>query len=349
MKIAVLEHFTAQPEGGPPPGPVAEGRAMRDAIVADLRRLPGVVVEIVERRRFFRGALRRADAALVIAPETRGILARLSRAVEDEGCRLLGPSAGAVRLAADKLGTARCLQAAGVLAPRTEAVRFASARRSLRAWPVPFVVKPRDGCGCQGVVVVPGRREIDHAIRSVRRATRRADFLVQEYVRGQDASVSVIAAGGLLTLGLNRQRLRGGRTPAYAGGETFYPHRLAPAAAAAARAAVAAFSAACPGVRGYVGVDLVLGDSEATVIEINPRLTTSYVGLRLSVEENIAGLIIGAALGRALPERVTVRRRCRFRADGNTALMIALRPQRKDTEGTRGWPIISAGTSAASI
>ncbi|MEK7799030.1 MAG: ATP-grasp domain-containing protein, partial [Acidobacteriota bacterium] len=102
-------------------------------------------------------------------------------------------------------------------------------------------------------------------------------------------------------------------------------------------------------VRGYVGVDLVLGDSGATVIEINPRLTTSYVGLRLSVAENIAGLIIAAALGRALPERVTVRGRCRFRADGNTALMTALRPQRKDTEGTPGWPIISAGTSAASI
>ncbi len=356
MKIAVLEHFTAQPVSGPPSGQVAEGRAMRDAIVSDLRRLPGVAVEVVERRRAFRGALRRTDAALVIAPETGGILERLSRAVEDEGRLLLGPSPCAVRLAADKLATARCLEAAGVRTPRTEALRFAAARRRLRARAVPFVVKPRDGCGCRGVVVVRGRREIDAAIRTVRRATRRDDFLVQEYVRGQDASVSVIAAAGLLALGLNRQRLSGRRTPAYAGGETFHPHPLAPAASAAASAAVAAVAAACPGMRGYAGVDLVLGDRDATVIEINPRLTTSYIGLRLSVEANLAGLIVDAALGRALPDRVTATGRCRFRSDGRIIRRTALHhageadgPQRRKMEGAPGWPIISAGTSAASI
>lgn len=356
MKIAVLEHFTAQPEDRPHSGPVAEGRAMRDAIVADLRRLPGVAVEVVERRSAFRGALRRADAALVIAPETGGTLERLCRAVEAEGRLLLGPSPGAVRLAADKLATARCLEAAGVRTPRAEAVRFAAARRRLRAWVVPFVVKPRDGCGCRGVVVVRGRHEIGAALRTVRRATRRDDFLVQEYVQGLDASVSVIAAAGLLALGLNRQSLSGGRAPAYSGGETFHPHPLASVASAAASAAVAAVASACPGMRGYAGVDLVLGDRDATVIEINPRLTTSYVGLRFSVEENLAGLIVDAALGRALPARVTERGSCRFRSDGRIVQRAALHqggasgsPRRSEREGAPGWPTTSAGTSAASI
>ena len=59
---------------------------------------------------------------------------------------------------------------------------------------------------------------------------------------------------------------RGGRLPAppeYALGEPF----------AAVRSVV--------GLKGYVGVDFVLDDAtgEATVIEINPRPTTSYVGL----------------------------------------------------------------------
>ena len=47
-----------------------------------------------------------------------------------------------------------------------------------------------------------------------------------------------------------------------------------------------------PGLLGYVGVDLVLGDaadgSRDFAIEINPRLTTSYVGLRALAEFNIA-------------------------------------------------------------
>jgi predicted ATP-grasp superfamily ATP-dependent carboligase len=53
------------------------------------------------------------------------------------------------------------------------------------------------------------------------------------------------------------------------------------------------------GLRGYVGVDLVLGetaDSDA-VIEINPRLTTSYVGLRALAEFNLAEAMLAIATG----------------------------------------------------
>lgn len=356
MKIAVLEHFTAQPAGAARSGPRAEGRAMRDAVVSDLRELPGLSVEVVERRRDFRGALRRADAALVIGPEERGTLERMARAVEREGRLLLGPSPAAVRLLADKLATARCLEAAGVATPRTEAIRFGRALRRLRARPLPFVVKPRDGCGCRGVVIVRRRREIARALRVVRRATRRADFLVQDYVSGESASVSIIASEGLLPLGLNRQRLRGRTTPAYDGGETFWPHRMAPLALTAARAAIEAAVGACPVVRGYVGVDLVLGARGATVIEINPRLTTSYVGLRRSIGHNLAGLILDAALGRALPRRLAVSGGYRFRPDGGTVQVARRRGAGEagghgldDTGDEPEWPTIAAGTSAASI
>ena len=341
MKIVVFEHFTSLAPGAAGAGPRAEGGAMRDAVATDLRRLPGVSVEVVERRRDFLSVLRRADAALVIAPEENGILEGLARTVVREGRLLLGPAPEAVRLMADKLATARCLEAAGVLTPRTEAVRFGTARERLRARALPFVVKPRDGCGCRGVVLVRRRREITGAIRAVRRATRRADFLVQDHVAGESASVSVIASSGLpLTLGLNRQGIRAGRFPAYEGGETAYRHPLAPRAVETARAAMVAIAAACPGTRGYAGVDLVLGDEGATVLEINPRLTTSYVGLRHAFGANLAGLIVAAALGRPLPARLAASGRCRFRPDGR---LLGI------TENAPPWPTIAAGTSAASI
>ena len=156
MKIAVLEHFSSLPPGAPGADLVVEGRAMRDAVVADFLCLPGITVVLVERRALFREALRSADAALIIAPEEDGTLAGLCRAVEREGRILLGPSSLAVRFLADKLATARCLAAAGVSTPRTETVPFASARRRLLAMALPLVVKPRDGCGGRGVTV--GRR-----------------------------------------------------------------------------------------------------------------------------------------------------------------------------------------------
>jgi predicted ATP-grasp superfamily ATP-dependent carboligase len=336
MKIAVLEHFTSLPPPKIGTAIVAEGRAMRDAVVADLRRLRGVAVVVVERHDRFRETLRSADAALVIAPEENGILARLCRAVEKEGLLLLGHSSAAVSDLTDKLATTRCLAAAGVPTPRTDAVPFAAARRLLDLSP-PFVVKPRAGCGGRGVTVVRRGSEVGAAVGSVRRATRRSDFLVQEYVGGEPVSVSLIASGGLLDLGLNRQRLLRGPRPAYLGGETFWPHPRAEEAVTAARAAIEALSRARAGVRGYLGVDLVLGRDGAVVIEVNPRLTTSYVGLRRSIRENLAALILDAAAGRALPRRVTPTGRCRFRADGSTTMR-------------RGeWATISAGISAASI
>ncbi len=129
MKIAVIEHFTSRPPRAAAADLVAQGRAMRDACAADLARGAGVEVVIAGTRRAFFAALRLCDAALVIAPEERGILAGLCREVENRGRLLLGPASSSVRLAADKLRTARCLAAAGVPTPRTEAVRFTGARR----------------------------------------------------------------------------------------------------------------------------------------------------------------------------------------------------------------------------
>ena len=57
-----------------------------------------------------------------------------------------------------------------------------------------------------------------------------------------------------------------------------------------------------PGLRGYVGVDVVLGDDGGDwAIEINPRLTTSYVGLRALARFNLAAAILAAVTGEPIP------------------------------------------------
>ncbi len=37
---------------------------------------------------------------------------------------------------------------------------------------------------------------------------------------------------------------------------------------------------AFPGLKGYIGIDFVLTEHKAFIVDVNPRLTTSYVGLR---------------------------------------------------------------------
>jgi len=171
MKILLLEYFTAIPSRSVDPALRSEGGAMRDAVAVDLARVPGAGVTVLHRpglapprapglsgrsvtqdpEAVLAAQAGRFDAALLIAPEDGGTLERLSRVVRRTGCRLLGPGPEAVCFAADKLRTARILRAHGIATPRTSTLRLD--RRTpgrLLVRPLPFVLKPRDACGCQG-------------------------------------------------------------------------------------------------------------------------------------------------------------------------------------------------------
>jgi predicted ATP-grasp superfamily ATP-dependent carboligase len=91
-----------------------------------------------------------------------------------------------------------------------------------------------------------------------------------------------------------RQNLSRDNRFRYLGGSLPLPEISASRAIALALQAVAGID----GLRGYVGVDLVLGDDgHDYAIEINPRLTTSYLGLRQLCEQNLAERILRLAQG----------------------------------------------------
>jgi predicted ATP-grasp superfamily ATP-dependent carboligase len=133
---------------------------------------------------------------------------------------------------------------------------------------------------------------------------------MQRYVRGQAASVSLLADGRrAVPLAVNAQRVAAGAAFAYRGGSTPFSH---PLAAAAADTAVRT-CATIPGLRGYIGVDLVLADAGPLVIEVNPRLTTAYLGVRAVLDDNLAALALAACRG-TLPAPPIVRGRAQFSA-----------------------------------
>lgn len=331
MRIAVLEHFSALPAGEAPPALLSAGRALLRAVAADLAALPGVTAEIVtgfhDGDAGFVKTLRRCEASLVVAPEEGGVLERLVGIAGRRGL-LLGPGPVAVRLAADKCLTSRRLKRRGIAVPAGAVVRRRGAAARLRRFETPFVVKPRDGCGCEGVSIVRAPLLVEGALRRIDRVSRRRDLLVEEYVPGEPASVSFLVSRGgsgpgtlqLLCLGLNRQSVLGRGPLRYAGGETPWSHPAAGEAVRLAARAVAALGEAAADLRGYVGVDLVLGRDGPRVVEVNPRLTTAYLGLRRVARHNLAGLMLDAALGGRLPERLEIEGRCSFRPDGSVAV-----------------------------
>jgi predicted ATP-grasp superfamily ATP-dependent carboligase len=389
LRLVVLEHFSARPRGADPASLRRAGGALLRAVAADFADLPGVRVTTVPASRRpavrFARRLRHADAALVIAPENDRILERWLRAVRQAGVRLIGPGPHAAHLAADKLATFRLLARAGIPTPRTEAIPWHAARRRLARRPPPFILKPRHGCGAEGVSLVRRSADLAPALRRVRAATRRSDLIVQDWVEGEAASIALLvhdahrrraaadhqstadrrgagdrhrtgdrnrAAGShgavgrvsmwIVSLPLARQRIGGRRALRYLGGEVPWRHARGLQAARLARRAIAALAAASGDLRGFVGVDLVLGARGAQVIEINPRLTSSYLGLRDVITPSPARLMLSTADGarpphrhRAAPGPVVCRGHAVFTAGGHVRLGPRRRRPRRGATGGR--------------
>ncbi len=310
---------------------LAEGRAMADALVEDFAamgadvcslldaRLPDRAVGRVhcvetaaqERTTFYHLAAR-ADWTIVIAPETGGNLISRCEWVLEAGGRLLSPGPASVALTSDKQAAAEHLKEHGIPVPGGIQIEASAGTQHVDAAWFPAVVKPLDGCGSQGV------HRID-ALQQLTAVEMSFPARLEPFVPGIPASVSVLCGPGLnWPLPACEQNLSSDGRFAYLGGRTPLERHLNVRAQRLALAAVQTL----PGPAGSVGVDLVLGDNpngdNDYVIEINPRLTTSYVGLRKLCRDNLAAAMIAAAEGRE-PALSWHERVVEFSADGRVA------------------------------
>jgi predicted ATP-grasp superfamily ATP-dependent carboligase len=171
----------------------------------------------------------------------------------------------------------------------------------------PLVFKPLDGVGCGGLSIVEEKEDVAGAVKKVTQESMSKQFIAQKIVRGEAASACVISTGEeAVAVTLNRQFVSLGapdEESGYYGGAVPFEHGMKKEALRAAEKAVEGIG----GLRGYVGVDMILTNEEPVVVEVNPRLTTSYVGLRRVANFNPAETIIEAAVRRKLPENVQTR------------------------------------------
>lgn len=230
-----------------------------------------------------------AHATLLIAPECGGVLEDLTKRVEQAGGRLLSPDSRVVRLASDKQSTAEWLLARGVPAPR--GVRLSPGESLPSEFNYPAVLKPVDGAGSHRIQRLSGKGECTHAPRDG------SGWRLERYCEGRAASVSVLSTPqGHFALPAAWQHLTDDGTFNYCGGTTPIPEPWNQRAIGLALRAAAAL----PPYQGYLGFDLVLGSADDgrddVVIEVNPRITTSYIGVRQVVRENLMMPLLGAAM-----------------------------------------------------
>lgn len=321
MRVLVYE-FLCATAADLPPSLAAEGRAMLVAAVEDFSRLAGVEVVTVwseslgphpfgpavhvERRTCVEAITRdelqqiadQCDAAFVVAPECDGILAEHQRWIWETGCRWLGCSFDAISRCTDKWLLAKHLTDRGV--PVIPAELWQPENECPDGASFPLVIKPRDGAGSQATYLINSNCEYRNLLLRLcdePMLTKRGHggAICQPFVAGTAVSVAVLIGpdGNACTpLPVCEQHLSDDGRFQYRGG-------LVPARVEDADAVQRLAIDACrevPGLAGYVGVDVVVPNSNPQsplVVEINPRLTTSYLGYRALAGKNLATWLLG--------------------------------------------------------
>ncbi|HVP97447.1 ATP-grasp domain-containing protein [Methanoregula sp.] len=286
MKVLLAEYATACD-----PALAPEGAAMLDVLAGSFARCGYDVVQPGPGD-FSAEIVRLApecDIGLVIAPDH--MLAKLTLPIEQYSHNLGCGSMNAA-LCASKVATGRVLRGHGIPVPAPAP----SGRR---------VVKPINGCDSHGVRLTtdaPGPGEFAEA-----------------YIEGEHYSVSLLlsrvvgeaclyfSGNAPLVLSVNKQDVTldpDGRFT-YGGGETpVHPPREQEIRDTAIKAATVL------GCQGYCGVDVVVGD-QVCVVDVNPRITTSIVGIAACMEEEIANLLVAASRG-SVPKEVHLSGHVRF-------------------------------------
>jgi predicted ATP-grasp superfamily ATP-dependent carboligase len=290
MKVLLAEYATAHD-----PSLAAEGAAMLSVLKQSFERC-GYDVMVPGNGDFgaeMEHVAPLCDMGLVVAPDH--LLARYTQILEQH-THNLGCGFMTVALCANKVRTEKILHSHNVPVP----AELSAGKR---------VIKPVKGCGAQGVRISDG-------------PTGAGEFS-QQYIEGEHFSVSIVASRVVgdaclyfsgkppLVLAVNRQYIETGSDGLfhYRGGETpVHPAREAEIVEVAKNVVEVL------GCQGYCGVDVVVAD-KVYVVDVNPRITTSLVGIAACMKEEIAGILVAASKGEG-PDHVHLTGSARFDTQG---------------------------------
>ncbi len=308
MKILVAEYASAAGIGGTCE---LEGRAMLSILASSFERCghqviypasgPAIdagtpVILKGDREEGFADFLAstEADAGLVIAPDC--MQADFLEILEETKANL-GCSPEAARLCSDKLSCTEALKSSGVpvadIVAKPEGCETGCHR---------YVIKPRSGCGSEGVRISSSPRTPE-------------GYIATRYLQGLHLSASFVVGKRFLPLTINRQLIEfEGDSISYNGSQVPYSTPRAGEIWEAAEKAAEAL-----GLKGYAGIDFVVGDLPR-VVDVNARPTTSIIGIARVMREELADLMLKAKFG-GLPCGVTLEGQWTFKKSDLDKLM----------------------------
>ena len=252
--------------------------------------------------------VRNSNFCFVIAPEFSNILYNLTKIVKTNKKKLLSIDLNGVKLGASKLETYKFFIANRMDTPESYRIPVKGSVLDID-WILQkcdqlnssIVIKPDDGAGSESIFYFEKKDDVLLFFESFNKTFDiNRKYILQEYIEGDPMSVSIINdqplekthKNNFKILSINHQNLQimdSTSSPVYLGGFTPADHFKQ------LRRQIEHIlkSVDLSAFKGYFGIDFVKKDDDSlSFIEINPRLTTSYVGIRNVLEFNPMELLL---------------------------------------------------------
>ncbi len=220
------------------------------------------------------------DVVWLIAPEIDNSLYKLSQSFIEKGNIVFVSDLNTIQICSDKLLTYKCLKQNAI-----NVVPTYLASEAIPDSEEGYIIKPRNGAGAEGLVFIKNKQLIKKYLEH-----KKTDFfIVQPYIIGKHLSISMLCLNGKAQLlACNKQIIEKNENKfSLSGIEINYCLDDVEELSFLANQ----IATSLPGLKGYIGVDLLRLEDVFMFVEINSRLTTSYVALSESLDLNVAELI----------------------------------------------------------
>jgi len=310
---------------GIPSSLFCEGYAMLRTIIEDFKKLGFQITTLLDIRidflsqylkadkiklvkknddyiKIYTDCVKKSTYCFVIAPEFSNNLYNLTKIVKDNKKTILSIDLDFICLGTSKLKTYNFFLENKVNTPKTYLIplkkKYFDLEFVLQKFDTlgcPVIIKPEDGVGSESIFYFETKAQIIHFFEdSNGKLDLSRNYILQEYIDGEDLSVSIInivsskksEAKNQIILSINAQIIKfkdSVNDSIYLGGFTpVVDYELLKDSLEKILKSMDLSS-----FQGYFGIDFIKKtDNSIYFIEINPRLTTSYIGIRNILEYN---------------------------------------------------------------
>lgn len=246
----------------------------------------------VAERSAFRKHCSEAEAVLLVAPEFDQILLGRADEVSSLSSKVLISPVEMLKLFSSKYRTVQAIEEHSISVIETN--QFNN-RVPCEEYPFPIVIKPDDGAGSTDTFLINSADHLKELLEKNPELNEQSKKLIwQLFLKGESFSVAALGsldAEQFQVLPVARQKISDEGFFHYEGGEIPYKGP----GAEEMKSVVEKIMNRYPDLGGYIGFDFILPDNDQhnpVLMEVNPRLTTSFIGYSELTDVSILSKIL---------------------------------------------------------